>query len=410
MPHDVKMPPTTTDSAEPDHAPAFLSAMSAPHDPPPESIPGPLKAVEVLDPEFNDDFIVESDEMDIVPQIIISGYYGFDNLGDELILEVLLSQLSQYQCDITVLSQNPKQTTQRYGVDAVHRLNVFKILDLMGQAQLFISGGGGLFQDVTGAGSVAYYGGLIGMARMMQLPVMVWNQGVGPLKHWYSRALTGIAFKMTQGITVRDEESADLLGKLIKRRVPVTADPVWLLELPPPAIPLEDGGRWIIGISLRNWPSLTDVQLAYLARFFSRLTQGSAKNVHFLLLSFQPTDDNPVLNRFKRYLQRENFENFEVVENREIPMQIQRCHVLFGMRFHSLVLGLLAKIPVLGLAYDPKVWHLIHSLGLQGIDVGKFEELNIERVRDYFYNYLNPELDLFKQRAQDSIRAIEAFL
>ena len=42
-------------------------------------------------------------------KIVISGYYGFDNLGDEAILKAIITSLKKVDStiDITVLSNNP---------------------------------------------------------------------------------------------------------------------------------------------------------------------------------------------------------------------------------------------------------------------------------------------------------------
>ena len=53
--------------------------------------------------------------------ILISGYYGFDNIGDESILRTLVSSLREHipDCSLTVLSHNPTSTREKYGVEAV---------------------------------------------------------------------------------------------------------------------------------------------------------------------------------------------------------------------------------------------------------------------------------------------------
>lgn len=56
--------------------------------------------------------------------ILISGYYGFDNIGDESILRTLVSSLREHipDCSLTVLSHNPTSTREKYGVEAVDRM------------------------------------------------------------------------------------------------------------------------------------------------------------------------------------------------------------------------------------------------------------------------------------------------
>ena len=43
--------------------------------------------------------------------IAVSGYYGFDNFGDEAILKVLTKELKTSGFDVTVISKNPQKTS-----------------------------------------------------------------------------------------------------------------------------------------------------------------------------------------------------------------------------------------------------------------------------------------------------------
>ena len=45
-------------------------------------------------------------------KVVISGYYGSDNFGDETILKVLVDKLKEEKVDITVLSLNPEKTKE----------------------------------------------------------------------------------------------------------------------------------------------------------------------------------------------------------------------------------------------------------------------------------------------------------
>src|SRR5690606_5710529 len=114
-----------------------------------------------------------------------------------------------------VLSNRPEQTKAEYDVDAIHRMNFIDIVDALSQSNLFISGGGGLFQDATGPMSSLYYGGLIHLARFFEVPVCFWAQGVGPLKTSLARKLTASALQQCEKIAVRDEASAELVDELI---------------------------------------------------------------------------------------------------------------------------------------------------------------------------------------------------
>ena len=77
-------------------------------------------------------------------RVVISGYYGFDNIGDESILRTLVSSLREHipDCSLTVLSHNPTSTREKYGVEAVDRMSPVAILRAVKKCDMLISGGG----------------------------------------------------------------------------------------------------------------------------------------------------------------------------------------------------------------------------------------------------------------------------
>ena len=62
-------------------------------------------------------------------RLVISGYYGFGNAGDEAMLSAMVGALRALDPSlaITVISGNPSDTCRRYPVASVHRLNVWGI-------------------------------------------------------------------------------------------------------------------------------------------------------------------------------------------------------------------------------------------------------------------------------------------
>ena len=101
------------------------------------------------------------------PKVVISGYYGFDNSGDEAILMAMVKCFKKLmpEARLVVLSNNPVKTREMYGVKAVSRWQPLAILFELIGCDLFISGGGSLLQDVTSARSLRYYMTLMGIAR-----------------------------------------------------------------------------------------------------------------------------------------------------------------------------------------------------------------------------------------------------
>ena len=102
-------------------------------------------------------------------KILISGYYGFANAGDEAMLTSIVDSLRQEDptLDITVISGNPKMTAQLHQVKAVPRFDILQVMQAMAKADLLLSGGGSLLQDVTSTKSLFYYLSILGLAKLM---------------------------------------------------------------------------------------------------------------------------------------------------------------------------------------------------------------------------------------------------
>ena len=102
-------------------------------------------------------------------RILISGYYGFNNAGDEAILRLMIDNLRARcpEAGLTILSHNPEDTARRYGVRSVNRMNPFLILREILHCDLLISGGGSLLQDATSQRSLLYYLSILNLAQAL---------------------------------------------------------------------------------------------------------------------------------------------------------------------------------------------------------------------------------------------------
>ena len=62
--------------------------------------------------------------------ILLLGYYGFKNSGDDALLLSIIQQLKKYddKLSLGVLSFNPRETEAQFGIRAVDRNNVFKVI------------------------------------------------------------------------------------------------------------------------------------------------------------------------------------------------------------------------------------------------------------------------------------------
>ena len=175
--------------------------------------------------------------------ILISGYYGFNNIGDESILRTVIDNLREKlpDVDITVLSQSPAQTSEKYGVKAAKRMSLWSIFRSVRRCDMLLSGGGSLLQDATSGRSILYYLFILRLAQLLGKRTFIYSQGIGPISAPRNRRLAAFVLRRTDGIVVRDAGSRDLLLEIgvPEALIHVTADPVIRVKKPDPALGLE---------------------------------------------------------------------------------------------------------------------------------------------------------------------------
>ncbi len=332
---------------------------------------------------------------------MISGYYGFDNLGDEAILEQLIADIRATSDDrIVVLSQNPDATSKKFGVQAINRWNLLEISLAMLQTRLFVSGGGGLFQDTESLKSIIYYGGLLIEARLTGARTLIYAQGVGPLKRESAKKLTSQAFRFANQIVVRDYESLQTVQSW-GLSAEITGDPVWTLNPSPLPAEVKEAlkeleGSHLVGLSLRSGAGFTE---AHMKRLVAALAENLSVESKVVLLPLQDVQDKPLLNQFNELWQKEGRTAlFLPTENLILPSQwlslFDCLDIMVGMRLHSLIMSLACGKPVVGIAYDPKVEKVLEQ----------FEQPGLPFVRDSLDSEDKSWTEVIKEALQDTER------
>ena len=179
---------------------------------------------------------------------MVSGYYGFANLGDEAILAALardLLSLGIDRKDIVVLSANSEQTEADHGVRALPRYELKQIWHTLGSTNLLVSGGGSLLQDVTSKRSIPYYLGVVEMALLRKVPVVMYGQGLGPIQSKVLKTWVKRAFQKSHACSVRDSASLQFLSDLgvPREKITLAADPVFQQE---PAVNVGQNSRRLL--------------------------------------------------------------------------------------------------------------------------------------------------------------------
>lgn len=279
-------------------------------------------------------------------KILVSGYYGFDNFGDEAILSVLLDHLKGH--DVTVLSANPEKTGKTYNVNSINSFNTEVVMRRLPEFDILISGGGSLIQNVTSNRSLFYYCGLIYMFAAMKKDVIIFAQGLGPINGFWGNLIAKKTLKKCKHISVRDEQSLELLKKW-KINADLVCDPVFDLKLPTPQKTRK------IGIQLRKFSTLTDELFDEIVKQVG--LKFSDREIE--LICFQDAEDEGISEVFLNKLKKKNPTiNAKIVKNLSNPQIIERVSqydYLIAMRYHACLLGIKYGIKTLAISYDPKV-------------------------------------------------------
>ncbi len=299
-------------------------------------------------------------------RMLLSGYYGFGNLGDDALLSVIVEQLCRrYEgATIDVLSAKPEETMKDFGVDATPRWDAKAVRAAIKKADIVLSGGGGLLQNATSLRSLFYYAGVIRTATRASRRAMVFAQSIGPLDFW-GKAVVKECCKHLSAATVRDARSARLLRGLVPPNVPVeqTADPVFLYEGGEESVDLAAEGLGphsdpLVVFSVRKANGLKE-RLELLAHAADRFAQIYGARVAFLPLGGVGDAEASTL------VIRKCKTAPVLLPECSLPRAatiIRQAKAVVGMRLHAVILAARYAVPFLAIPYDPKVSALCEDL------------------------------------------------
>lgn len=306
-------------------------------------------------------------------KIALSGYYGFDNAGDEALLAAITSSIKRLQAnaEFVVFSGNPGKTFTLHGFRAVYYKNPLLVIRELRSSDLLISGGGSIFQDVTSALSLPYYISVVALAKLFKKPVVFYAQGVGPINRSFSKILMRLIGNRVDLITLRDAASSQFLIEMGVTHPPllVTADPVFSLQ-PDDSDRIrierllkayEITGRPLVGVAVRKWKALEGYQ-PILAQLLDELvTRGFT--IVFVAMSYP--DDIAESKRVAKLMLQESIIIDEHLMSQEHLALIDHMQLMIAMRLHALIFAANRGILFAGISYDPKVESFLKSFGLE---------------------------------------------
>lgn len=354
-------------------------------------------------------------------KIVLSGYYGFDNAGDEALLSAITSSIKNLAPDaeFVVFSGAPEKTAFLHGVKAVYYMSPFKVVKELMTADLLISGGGSIFQDVTSTRSLFYYISIVALAKLLRTPVMFYAQGVGPINKSISKSLMRLIANRVDFITVRDEESGELLTSLGVTKPPrkITADPVFSLKAEANDVvniekllaKLNSEFKPLIGVAVRSWGGLGAYQqeLAYVLDDFAK------RGYKVIFIPFAYPQDIEEAEVVADLMQNDAHIIKESLSSKEHLALIAKLDLLIGIRLHSLVFAAQGGVPFAGISYDPKVTAFLDVFGFKPLPLeyeGMLNEVNALLNKPELIEIINEKALTLARESQENAKLALALI
>lgn len=310
-------------------------------------------------------------------RIVLAGYYGFGNAGDELILESVCRGLKQCGLSdrLTVLSADPASTRREFSVDAVSRWSPVSILSSLSRAQLLLFGGGGLLQDSTGALGIWYYLTLLWAAALLRRKIWIYAAGIGPVRNPLYRRLIAWTLKSADRVTVRDEESREALRSYgFDGEIRLGCDPVLGLEFSrAPGLRPSSVLRKIVLIVRRSGDHSPE-PASVAARALSGIP-----GAEVFFVGMHPGLDGPLLEKILSDCRSEGLSSvslFSWKTREELIGLVSRAEVVATFRLHGAILAASLGIPVVGVASDPKIESFMREILPSDTPRGNVVKLN----------------------------------
>lgn len=335
-------------------------------------------------------------------KVLISGYIGYENFGDEALLHILIKHLLELgiqRQNINVLSNNPINTSNIYGVTAANRWSFFEVFQaiLNTDKLIFI---GGIFQDKTSLKSFLYYFAQMFLAQFFGKDITLFGAGIGPFQRNISQKLFNFGMKSVKTITVRDSLSSEYVPH--STNVFVTCDPVWEIE---PDFSFKDSIKevnWklpVLGVSIRSDRYFKSHHISAIADRLSRIVN-AMKDWQVVLIPCMPQQDAHLLYEIQDLTQKKVSEPNRIIMLETFPyLPVQQqagvlasCDAMVGMRYHALLVPLANEKPVFGLIYDQKVKSLLDFAAQVGIG---FKD-DLEQPWNYFWQNMQHSIDKAK--------------
>jgi polysaccharide pyruvyl transferase WcaK-like protein len=302
-------------------------------------------------------------------RIVLTGYFERGNLGDDAMRDGLVHYLRtrHSECDVR---QVPLPS---FSLSGLRKLGPF--VRLLRRADVMLLNGGTYFHDGLGRRSyriLLSFVVIFVIARLSGVSIACAGIGVGPLRRPVPRALSRLALSLCSIVLVRDRESAATLTRLGARTSVVEGFDTAVLLARPDTSQAKRGSA--VGVSLvpyfTNYYQRPDIDEQVVEALIAALVglrdhdPDLAVRVYAFHTGAGESDltlSTMLAERLSAYVPTALV---ECRSPRQVLEEFSALRALLATRYHALMLGYLAQVPVVAVQYDQKCVSLAEQIGL----------------------------------------------
>lgn len=316
------------------------------------------------------------------PRIVVAGWFGSGNLGDELILRALIRELREIGAEPAAITSDAAHTWLNHRIDShTHRSprdHRRLAADLRRADGLVLTGG--LIQNETSPWNLPHHAGRLWAAG--GTPAAAAGLGAGRVNGRWGKLVAERMMRRVSPVAVRDRDSATRLGDLGVRNIRVGADPVLALQPDPVAA----GNTMCVILRSPNRPGPGTAAAKARppsperAQRTAEALDAAADQLGFTirLVAFHAGRDQAVHEEVAKRLT----VSAEMISPGldEVMTEVGRSRLVVAMRYHGAVAALLADRPAVLIDYSPKM----RSLAAEGggwAPLLDYRELTPDRLR-----------------------------
>ena len=328
--------------------------------------------------------------------VILKGYYGRDNFGDEIMMELIISYFKNLypSLQLQVMNSNPCMLEEKYGIKTPVELvtgnygkkDALKRIATIIRANCYIVGGGTIITDKHSSLHLVEYLIEFGIRRILHRPSIFISVGATEFKHKSTQLICKMLLRCSNLSMIRDSESFALLSKLYSGKSIVKTGDLVLLAFDQNRSTISKKTTFEkkkIGLSLMpyheslyNRPEL-DVELAKEFADVADLLAKEGFNVSIIPIQYGYNNDLDY--RFSKMVLNmceSNVELFECRNNEEKMRKISTLDCLVSMRLHSLLCAISNNINCIAINHNEKIESCLKVYGIQN------QSVTLENIHD----------------------------